>query len=140
MTANSVDHMSRGWTPDDGTFGARLALIRQHMAWGNVKEAAIACGLPPESWRTWERDGVTPRNIVDIAAQISERTGCDYGWLLAGARLREGRTVVTAGQAYRQTTGPKLRLTDQPHPNGYQNRTAPAPGTRRPARLFPAHA
>lgn len=76
-----------GWTADDSTFGARLALIRQRMAWGNVREAATECGLPPESWRTWERDGVVPRRLVEIASTISERTGCDYGWLLAGRRL-----------------------------------------------------
>ena len=49
----------QGWVADDSEFGARLALIRQRMAWGNVKEAALACGLPVESWRNWERDGRT---------------------------------------------------------------------------------
>lgn len=54
------------------------------MAWGNIKEAAVACGLPTESWRTWERDNVMPRRVVEIAAIIADRTGCDYWWLLAG--------------------------------------------------------
>jgi hypothetical protein len=75
------------WIPTDDTFGARLALIRQKMEWGNVKEAALACGLPTESWRTWERDGVLPRDLVKVAARITERTGVDYGWLLAGQRM-----------------------------------------------------
>jgi|SRR2546423_3648057 len=75
------------WIPTDDTFGARLALVRQKMGWGNVKEAALACGLPPESWRTWERDNVTPRRVVQIARRIAERTGADYGWLLDGPRL-----------------------------------------------------
>ena len=75
---------STKWVPTDDTFGARLALIRQRMKWGNVKEAAVACGLPPESWRTWERDGVAPRRVVEIAGLIAERTGCDYVWLLTG--------------------------------------------------------
>lgn len=73
-----------GWVADDGTFGARLALIRQHQSWGNVKEAAMACGIPVESWRTWERDGVKPRDYVAIVEQISAYTRCDYGWLLDG--------------------------------------------------------
>lgn len=55
-------------------------------------------------------------------------------------RRNEGRTVVIAGEPRVQTTVPKLHLTDQPHPIGSPNRTAPASGTRRPARLFPAHA
>lgn len=75
---------TRGWRPDDSKFGARLALVRQSMAWGNIKEAAVACGLPTESWRTWERDNVMPRRVVEIAAIIADRTGCDYWWLLAG--------------------------------------------------------
>jgi hypothetical protein len=88
MTTTQGERRSTGWTPDDSTFGARLALVRQRMSWGNVKEAAVACGLPPESWRTWERDNVSPRRVVEVAAIIAERTGCDYGWLLAGRRLR----------------------------------------------------
>jgi hypothetical protein len=76
---------SLGWRPDDQRFGARLALIRQFMGWGNVKEAALACRQPVESWRTWERDNVHPRDIVRIAREISAATGCDYYWLLDGA-------------------------------------------------------
>ncbi|TCB97548.1 hypothetical protein E0H26_11550 [Micromonospora zingiberis] len=97
MTAIDEGRELQGWIADDSTFGARLALIRQRMKWGNVKEAAEACGLPTESWRTWERDGVTPRKIVEIAATISERTGCDYGWLLAGRRLSTNANAATVG-------------------------------------------
>jgi len=83
--------------PDDSTFGARLALVRQRMGWGNVREAAVACGIPPESWRTWERDNVAPRRVVEMASLIADRTGCDYGWLLAGPRMAgqagEGRPI-----------------------------------------------
>lgn len=78
---------AKGWMPDDSTFGARLALIRQRMQWGNVREAALACSIPPESWRTWERDGVTPRKLVEMSTLIAERTGCDLGWLVAGPAL-----------------------------------------------------
>jgi hypothetical protein len=75
---------SIAWIPSASSFGARLALVRQRMGWGNVKEAAIACGVPPESWRSWERDGATPRRIVDIGRSIADRTGVDYFWLLTG--------------------------------------------------------
>lgn len=77
---------ARGWTADDSTFGARLALIRQHKKWGNVKEAATACGIPPETWRTWERDNVPPRNYTDVCQRIAEATGADYYWLLGGTK------------------------------------------------------
>jgi hypothetical protein len=75
---------SQGWVADDSTFGARLALIRQRMHWGNVKEAAVACGLPVESWRSWERDGRVPQRIVEVAGIIADRSGCNYEWLLSG--------------------------------------------------------
>lgn len=101
-----------GWVADDSTFGARLALVRQRMSWGNVKEAADACGLPVENWRRWERDGRAPRDIVEIAGIISERTGCDFGWLLAGRRLSGyQRNAATLRYGYRPAPmGP----TDQP--------------------------
>lgn len=78
-----------GWTPDDSTFGARLALIRQRMGWGNVKEAALACGLPVASWRNWERDGRMPRDVIGICRKISQTTGVDLAWL-AGLPRQSG--------------------------------------------------
>ncbi len=129
MTSPQTTARSTGWTPDDSTFGARLALVRQRMGWGNVKEAATECGLPPESWRTWERDNVVPRRVVEIAALIAEKTGCDYGWLLAGPSLK-GR-----GAAGALTTVPKSLKPVSPGPRGRQDRTGPAPSTRRPGRI-----
>lgn len=111
----------QAWIPDDSTFGARLALIRQRMGWGNVKLAAEACGLPPESWRTWERDGVEPRGLNRIAKKISERTGCDYGWLLDGPAL--------AGR------GPERVITPKPQMTKRSSMRTPAdnrPRTRQP--------
>lgn len=110
MTAPSEAQTERGWTPDDATFGARLALIRQRMGWGNVKKAADECGLPVETWRTWERDGVVPNRLVTIAMTIATKTGCDYLWLVHGPARggampigrygRRPRVVATvAGQA-----------------------------------------
>jgi len=54
MTNEAVEP---SWIPSDATFGARLALVRQHRGWTNVKEAALSCGLPVESWRGWEQGG-----------------------------------------------------------------------------------
>lgn len=75
------------WIPDDTRFGARLALIRQHMAWGNVKEAALACGVPVESWRTWERDNVKPQRYEEICRKIAQHSGCDLDWLMRGHKF-----------------------------------------------------
>ena len=81
MTAEALEHHS--WVPAGTTFGSRLALLRQVAGWGNVKEAAEACGVPVTTWRTWER-GRTPRDVVTIARRLSAVTGCDYHWLLDG--------------------------------------------------------
>lgn len=77
---------THGWIASDDTFGARLAMIRQHKGWGNVKEAALACGIPVQSWRTWERDGKQPRYYPYVCQQIAERSGADFSWLLDGRR------------------------------------------------------
>lgn len=78
--------MTAPWIPDDQTFGARLALIRQAMGWGNVKEAARACGIPTETWRSWESrtDAALPRKAVERVRQIVAVTGVDLDWLLLG--------------------------------------------------------
>lgn len=70
------------WIANDATFAARLALIRQRMGW-NAKEAALACGIPQQSWRSWEA-GTVPHGsrYFGICAQIARATGCDYGWLV----------------------------------------------------------
>ena len=78
------DTEADAWVADDSTFGARLALIRQRMQWGNVAEAARECGLPVDSWRHWERDNMEPRRLVTIAMAIATRTRCDLNWLLYG--------------------------------------------------------
>jgi hypothetical protein len=60
------------------------------MGWGNVKEAARECGLPVESWRSWERDGRQPRDFIMICSQISRATGCDLSWLAGLPRQNPG--------------------------------------------------
>lgn len=87
MTTDAGTQQTEPWTADASTFGARLALVRQHMGWGNVKTAAEKCGLPVESWRNWERDGVEPRRMTTIAMTIASATGCDFLWLVHGVEV-----------------------------------------------------
>lgn len=80
MSTEAVTEL--GWVPTADSFGARLALIRQRLNW-NIKEAALECELPPQSWRTWEGGG-SCRDQERVARKIAARTGCDYLWLFAG--------------------------------------------------------
>jgi hypothetical protein len=89
MTASTAERTT-GWMADASTFGARLALIRQRMGWGNVEKAAKTCGISTETWRSWERDGREPHRITTIAKQIAGATGCDYLWLVHGPDRGEG--------------------------------------------------
>jgi len=81
MTTDS-DHGSV-WVPSTEAFGTRLAMVRQHEGW-NAKEAAIACGLPQQSWRDWELRGARPRDLLAVCRAITDRTGVDLYWLLTG--------------------------------------------------------
>lgn len=69
--------------PTVDTFGARLALIRWKMGW-NMKEAALACNVRPQSWREWELSGRRPHDFADVAERMSERTGIDDYWIMTG--------------------------------------------------------
>lgn len=75
--------------PDDSTFGARLALIRQAKRWRNVKLAAAKCGVPTATWRSWEErtTDALPRDLERVR-QIADAAGVDYLWLLTGRRGR----------------------------------------------------
>jgi len=84
MTAPEATTPAPGWVADDSRFGARLALIRQRMGWGNIDKAARECGIPVETWRSWERDNREPQRLVTIAMAIATKTGCDYLWLVHG--------------------------------------------------------
>lgn len=86
MTTTQSERGRGGWVATDREFGARLALVRQRMGW-NVKEAALACGVPVQSWRTWERDGVMPRDVVAVSRKINQATGADTSWLVGLLRL-----------------------------------------------------
>jgi hypothetical protein len=90
-------NVGHGWTVDDATFGARLALVRQRMQW-NIKEAARECGIPAASWGTWE-GGAMPRRYTEMCRLISERTGCDHAWLLDGPRVKVRASSPALGRA-----------------------------------------
>ena len=107
-----VEETSPGWVADASTFGARLALVRQRMGWGNVEKAARECGIPVETWRSWERDNREPHRLVTIAMAIATKTGCDYLWLVHGPQrggavrttsFLPGARVLTAIGAKRPT-------------------------------------
>ncbi len=89
-------HAQPGWIPQAGSFAARLALLRHQMGWSNVKEAALACGLPIESWRSWEKDGRQPRNLLRVVSTISTVSGVDYYWLLDGSVMPNATTGLSA--------------------------------------------
>jgi len=107
MTTTADSPTKKGWTVDDSTFGARLALVRQRMDW-NLKEAAIECGLPPASWKNWERDSSEPRRLIETVTLISNRTGCDFLWLLTGSNAR------TTAQYDKRRTSPQVRQGSKP--------------------------
>lgn len=81
-------NLEQGWTADDSTFGARLALVRQRMQW-NIKEAARECGVPAATWGLWE-SGSMPRDREGTCQKIADRTGADYAWLMVGPAASGG--------------------------------------------------
>lgn len=79
------------WVPEIA-FATRLAIVRQHLHW-NAKEAALACGFPQASWRSWEVEGRRPHDLERVCQRISERTGVAYVWLMTGMRPAEPHEV-----------------------------------------------
>jgi transcriptional regulator with XRE-family HTH domain len=75
-----------GWVPTFGDFGQRLAAIRQRQRW-NVRAAAAACNVDPESWRNWEQNGREPRGYEAVCKRISLASGCDLVWLMTGTQV-----------------------------------------------------
>jgi hypothetical protein len=81
------------------------------MGW-NMKEAALACGLPAATWRLWETGGARPRDISDAAQRIAEETGADYWWIIAGPRAMLPVPDGGARKSGRRRWGPRRRKTD----------------------------
>lgn len=131
MTApETTEQQPAGWTADASTFGARLALVRQHMGWGNVEKAARECGLPVETWRSWERDNREPHRLVTIAMAIAARTGCDLDWLVYGP-TRVGSSTTrqySETRLIRRVGDP--RLAERPMPVRRSDPTRPVRQTR----------
>lgn len=80
---NDMTTAGEYWAPASPNFGARLALIRHYMGW-NIKEAAMACGIKPQSWREWELQGRKPRDFEQVCEQVSRHARCDRVWLMTG--------------------------------------------------------
>jgi len=95
MSITTEERQGTGWTADASTFGARLALIRQRMGWGNIAKAARACDLPVDTWRNWETGVSEPLRLTTIAKQIVGATGCDYLWLVHGPGRGDGGGLPT---------------------------------------------
>ena len=89
----------QGWVPDVSTFGARLALVRQAMGWTNIKEAALACSIAPQTWRNWEAGRFEPRGLVNASMKIAGVTGVDYRWLAVGPDDRPAEVPATPARA-----------------------------------------
>lgn len=85
MALPQYDHDDDPWVPID-SFGARLALVRQHLGL-NVKEAAKRCDINDQSWRNWEA-GKAPRGMDRVARKIATALAVDYTWLMVGGPLR----------------------------------------------------
>lgn len=121
----------QGWTVDDSTFGARLALVRQRMKW-NIKEAARECGIPAASWGTWE-NGAMPRRYTEMCRLIANRTGCDFGWLALGPTRKDAASVSVWNPPV--TIWPQITpLAPRQRPPGRRDSRRPDRG-RRTARL-----
>jgi len=111
----------------------RAVLGRRRMS---GRQLANALGVS-QTWMSTRLSGATPIDLNDLD-RIARVFGLDVAALLP-ARLPEGRTVVVAGEAGRQTTVAKPALAKQPHPFGQPHHSVPKQSTRRPVRLLPAH-
>lgn len=79
--------MTATWIPAD-TFGARLVRLR-HAARLTIEEAADSCGIKRATWRAWELEVNTPRDmagVVDKVAHGLAREGLEVNrlWLMWG--------------------------------------------------------
>jgi hypothetical protein len=133
MTTSETEHAT--WVPTL-TFAAKLALIRHKMGW-NIKQAAIACGLPPQSWRGWELQGRLPHDIRATARRISMRTQCDYDWLLDEPTESDGlprqQTIVGLLQSAERMNAKRRGPADNRPPG--QPSVKSTNGVRRTARI-----
>jgi hypothetical protein len=100
------------------------------MQW-NIKEAARECGIPAASWGTWE-NGAMPRRYTEMCRLISNRTGCDYGWLVDGPRLTG--TSVSVRNPYMAERSPITSTPQRNRPRGREDSRRPET-IRRTARL-----
>lgn len=113
------------WVPDLDNFGVRLVLVRHTMGW-NAKEAALACGIKPQSWREWELSGRRPRNYEGVCKQIADRTECDLIWLMAGDPSKYGYIPQRGSGAPTRTRTLDLRINSPIVPAQHSEKTTAA--------------
>ena len=89
MAAHMTGVAAEPWIPED-TFRNRLGIVRVALGGLNIKEAAELCSLNAENWRRWEDGLGSPRNLEAVCRQISDATGIDFRWLIAGGPLTIG--------------------------------------------------
>lgn len=121
------------------TLGERVAEeVRALMARRRMSGRKLAdlLGVSP-SWVSYRMTGVTPIGLDDLQ-RIAEVLNVEVADLLPFSR--EGRTVVVAGDARRQTTVAKAELPKRSRLNGLPTNSVPKASTRRPVLLVPAHA
>jgi len=107
----TIQTEAQKWIPRDNTFGARLALLRQRFGW-NLKEASLNCGLPQNAWLEWESKGRVPRNLPDVALQISKYTDVDDYWLMTGRLDEDLPTDPSEGLLSDSNRRPPLYIVD----------------------------
>ena len=110
--ASGVQHITHavladgeiGWLPRVDTLRGPPRLGAPAHGLGHVKEAAESCGVPVQSWRTWE-DGGIPRDILRLAKRVSAVTGVNYYWQLDGEAVPMTAPIQYEGPARRATRG-----------------------------------
>jgi hypothetical protein len=143
---DSREKRAPGWVPDLSTFGARLALLRQHMGWTNITEAAQLCGFPAETWRTWEQHGREPRGYMNVCMKIAGVTNVDLNWLAVGPQpvptsAESGAVAFTKkwfGERVVATVGKKPDQAIDSAPPNWERRTRPI--NRHPSRQLVSQA
>jgi transcriptional regulator with XRE-family HTH domain len=111
----------------------RAALARRRMS---GRQLAAALGVS-QTWMSTRLNGVTPIDLNDLE-RIAGVINVEVSDLLPPSR--DGRTVVVAGDARRQTTVPSSELAKRLRLNGLPGNPIPKLSTRRPALLVPAYA
>ena len=84
------------------TFDHRLMLARSHAGKLTIQDAALKCGLSPQSWSNWEK-GMRPHDKVEVAQVVADGLNIDRDWLLHGGPLTKPEPPVRSRRTVRLT-------------------------------------